>query len=325
MSPESGDLLRLVFTACHPALAPEARVALTLRTMGGLTTAEIARAFLVSPDTMTRRLSRAKGKIRDAGIPYEVPAPEHLAERLESVLSVLYLVFNEGYAATSADSLVRRELCAEAIHLARMLDAEMPMEPEVAGLLALMLLQDSRRDARVGSEGELVLLGDQDRGLWDAAQIEEGVAMLASALGPRRATTSGPPGPYALQAAIAAEHATAQSADATDWPRIRHLYDWLLVVEPSPVVELNRGVALAMAEGPEAGLAAIDRIEGLDGYLQYHVARAGLLREAGSRDEALAAYARALELTDSPVQRGFLGRRIGELRTEAGGDAVEPG
>jgi RNA polymerase sigma-70 factor, ECF subfamily len=300
------DRLRLIFTTCHPALAPEARVALTLRTLGGLTTVEIASAFLASESAMAQRLVRAKRKIRDAGIPYEVPAAERLPERLPSVLATLYLVFNEGYSATSADSLIRRELCAEAIRLTRVLSSIMPREPEVDGLLALMLLQDSRRDARVDAAGELVLLEDQDRSLWDRAEMAEGLALVARAL-------AAPPAPYAIQAAIAAEHARAPTADDTDWRRIQRLYDWLLVVQPSPVVELNRAVAVAMAEGPDQGLELIDALEDLGDYHLLHSARADLLRRLGRREEARAAYGRALELATNPVERSFLERRLEEL------------
>jgi RNA polymerase sigma-70 factor (ECF subfamily) len=307
------DRLRLIFTCCHPALAPEARIALTLRTLGGLTTAEIARAFLVSESAMAQRLVRAKRKIRDAGIRYEVPEPDRLADRLASVLATLYLVFNEGYAATSADSLVRRELCAEAIRLTRVLASIMPDDPEVDGLLALMLLHDARRSARLDSAGELVLLADQDRSLWDRDQIDAGVALARRALGPRRPATARSPGAYALQAAIAVEHAAAPSAEATDWSRIRHLYDWLLAAHPSPVIELNRAVAIAESEGPERGLEAIDRIDGLGDYALLHSTRADLLRRLERRAEAGSEYARAIELTQSPVQRSFLERRRREL------------
>jgi RNA polymerase sigma-70 factor (ECF subfamily) len=297
------DRLRLIFTCCHPALAPEARVALTLRTLGGLQTGEIARAFLVSEGTMQRRLSRAKGKIRDARIPYVVPPDHELPDRLASVLAALYLVFSEGYAATSAQSLVRRELCAEAIRLARVLRALMPDEPEVAGLLALMLLHDSRKAARTGPAGDVVLLDDQDRSLWDRAEIEEGLE-LARPL---------PPGPYALQAAIAAQHARAARPEDTEWRRIVALYDLLAQVAPGPVVELNRAAAVAMADGPEAGLELIAAIEGLDGYGLMHSARADLLRRLGREEEAAAAYGRALELAGQPAEREFLERRLAEL------------
>jgi RNA polymerase sigma-70 factor, ECF subfamily len=299
------DRLRLIFTTCHPALAPEARVALTLRTLGGLTTAEIARAFLVAESAMTQRLVRAKRKIRDAGIPYEVPPPERLGERLDSVLATVYLIFNEGYLASGADSLVRGELCAEAIRLARVLHAVMPPEPEVTALLALMLLHDSRREARTDADGRLVLLADQDRSRWDRAKIGEGLELAAAAAiaGPR---------PYTLQALIAAEHSRASTAEDTNWPQIVRLYGWLAQVSPSPVVDLNRAVAVAMADGPAAGLALIDQIEGLEAYGPYHTARADLLRRMGAA-EAAPAYRRAIELASNPVEREFLERRLSEL------------
>ncbi len=315
------DRLRLIFTASHPALAPEARVALTLRTLGGLTTAEIARAFLVRESTMAQRLVRAKRKIREAGIPYEVPEPEQLPERLPSVLATLYLVFNEGYAAAESDELIRRELCAEAIRLTRVLLEVMPSENEVAGLLALMLLHDARRAARVDEAGEIVLLEHQERSRWNHEQIAEGVALMQRALGPGRPSSARPPGPYALQATIAVEHATARRPEDTRWARIRHLYDWLLLVQPSPVVELNRAVAIAMAEGPEAGLRAMEHIEGLDDYVHLHSARADLLRRLGRGEDAAVAYGRALELTASPVERSFLEGRLEELRAGGGSGA----
>jgi RNA polymerase sigma-70 factor (ECF subfamily) len=300
-----GDVLRLIFTCCHPALAPEARIALTLRTLGGLTTAEIARAFLATEAAMAQRLVRAKRKIRDAHIPYEVPGPGQFGERLDSVLATLDLIFIEGYMASGTDSLVRAELCAEAIRLGRVLVEVMPAEPEAQGLLALMLLTDARRPARTDAAGEMVLLADQDRSLWDRERIAEGLRVYAVA------RLSGP-SPYVVQAAIAAEHARADDAADTNWPRIVSLYDWLAALAPSPVVDLNRAVAVAMADGPDAGLELIDRLEGLDDYGPYHVARADLLRRTGRR-EAVAAYERAVELAANPVERAFLERRRAEL------------
>jgi RNA polymerase sigma-70 factor (ECF subfamily) len=302
------DRLRLFFTCCHPALAPEARVALTLRTLGGLSTPEIARAFLVGETAMQQRLVRAKRKIAGARIPYEVPPDEQLPERLPSVLAALYLVFNEGYLATSDAALLRRELCAEAIRLARVLAVLMPDEPEVLGLLALMLLHDSRRAARTGPEGELVLLADQDRSLWDREEIAQGLELV------ERALRHGVAGPYVLQAAIAAEHARSPDPAGTDWRAIAALYAALAKASPSPVVELNRAAAVAMAEGPERGLELMGGLAAeLDGYHLFHSARADLLRRLGRSDEAAAAYRRAGALTANPAERAFLASAEREL------------
>lgn len=300
------DRLRLIFTCCHPALAPDARIALTLREVCGLTTEEIARAFLTEPPTVAQRIVRAKAKIREARIPYEVPAPEQLAERLDAVLRVLYLVFNEGYSASSGDAVARPDLSGEALRLARLLAALLP-EPEAKGLLALMLLHESRRAARDPGTGELVLLEDQDRSRWDAALIREGTALVEDALRSRRF------GPYTLQAAIAAVHAEAAAPADTDWTQIAGLYDVLLRADPSPVVELNRAVAVAMRDGPEAGLRLVDGLLARGELIDYHLAhaaRADLLRRLGRRPEAAAAYRRALELARQAPERRFLERRL---------------
>jgi RNA polymerase sigma-70 factor, ECF subfamily len=299
------DRLRLIFTCSHPALRPQARVALTLRTLGGLTTAEIADAFLVSETTMAQRLVRAKTKIRDAWIPYEVPSAEQLPERVPAVLATLYLIFNEGYFASRTDALIRTELADEAIRLARVLVETLPQEPEARALLALMLLQHSRRHARLDERGEMVLLEDQDRSLWDREQIAEGLALVE--------TLGGVVGPYTIQARIAAVHARAERAEDTDWRRIALLYGQLRRIQPSPVIELNRAIAVAMERGPEAGLELIDAIEGLERYAPFHVSRADLLARLGRGEDAVAAYRRALELSSNPVQRAFLERRIEEL------------
>ncbi len=303
------DDLRLIFTCCHPALPPDARVALTLREVGGLTTEEIARAYLAPAPTIAQRIVRAKARIRDEHIPYEVPAPADLPARLESVLQVVYLVFNQGYAATAGPSLVRGDLCAEAIRLGRWL-AQLIDEPEVLGLLALMLLHEARRTTRVDAAGELVLLEDQHRSLWDRARIDEAKWFVELAL------AAGPAGPYALQAAIAGVHADAAGVAGTDWTRIVALYDGLLRAAPSPVIALNRAVALAMRDGPDAGLAAIEVVlgqGGLDDYPLAHAARADLQRRLGLTEAAQASYQRALALTRQPAERRFLEARLAGL------------
>jgi RNA polymerase sigma-70 factor (ECF subfamily) len=303
------DRLRLIFTCCHPALPADARIALTLREVCGLTTEEIARAFLVPPPTLAQRIVRAKNKIRDAGIPYQVPAIEELPERLETVLHVIYLVFNEGYSASSGNTLTRADLSGEAIRLGRLLLELLP-EPEVMGLLALMLLHESRRAARTSPEGDLVLLEDQDRARWDRALIAEGQELVVRALSSRRF------GPYTLQAAIAAVHAEAPTAADTDWAEIVGLYDALMRLEPTPVVELNRAAAVAMRDGPEAGLALIDAILArgdLEDYYPAHAARAELNRRLGRTAEARVSFARAQALTRQEPERRFLARRLAEL------------
>jgi RNA polymerase sigma-70 factor (ECF subfamily) len=303
------DRLRLVFTCCHPALTPDAQIALTLREVCGLTTEEIARAFLSTPPTVAQRIVRAKGKIRDARIPYQVPSRAELSHRLDSVLHVIYLVFNEGYAASSGDSLTRHDLSAEAIRLGRLLVELLP-EPEAMGLLALMLLHESRRAGRTSADGEIVLLDEQDRSLWNREEIAEGAVLVERALSSRRF------GPYTLQAAIAALHAEAPTAAATDWRQIAGVYDVLLRADPSPVVELNHAAAIAMRDGPAEGLALIDAILArgdLADYALAHSARADLCRRLGHTDEARISYERALALTRQEPQRRFLERRLAKL------------
>ena len=309
------DRLRLIFTCCHPALAAEAQVALTLRTLCGLETDEIARAFLVPPTTMAQRLVRAKRKIRDAGIPYVVPETREMATRLDAVLTVIYLVFNEGYAATRGGPLVRTDLCAEAIRLGRLLSSLLGPQPpaEVSALLALMLLHDARRAARIDEAGDLVILEEQDRGRWDQVQIAEAVPLVNQAF-------RGGAGPIALQAAIAAAHCQASRAEETDWPQIVRLYDLLERVQPSPIVSLNRAVAVAMTEGPQTGLELVDAIAAtndLDNYHLLHAVRADLLRRIGSPAEAAKSYQRALALVTNDSERRFLERRLREVQPPA--------
>lgn len=310
------ERLKLIFTCCHPALAMEAQVALTLRTLGGLSTPEIAGAFLVPKSTMAQRLVRAKHKIKDAGIPYRVPPPHLLAERIEAVLAVIYLIFNEGYAATIGQALIRRDLCAEAIRLGRVLTKlithhlALPEDPEALGLLALMLLHDSRRKARISPEDTLIILEEQDRSLWDPVEITEGLAALDKAISLRR------PGPYQIQAAISGLHAQAKDAAETDWPQIALLYRGLMKFTPSPVVKLNHAVAIAMADGPLRGLNLLNELETsgkLDDYHLFHAARADLFRRAGQLDQAGQAYTKALALTQNDVERTFLQGRLKDI------------
>ena len=302
------ERLKLMFTCCHPALALEAQVALTLHTLGGLSTQEVARAFLVSEPTMAQRLARARRKIRDAGIPYRIPPADLLPERLDALLAVIYLIFNEGYVVTSGDSLTRHELCSEAIRLCRVLAELLPQSAETRGLLALMLLHDSRREARLTSTGELVLLEQQDRTRWDHEKIREGIAILDDALALYH------PGPYQVQGAISALHAEAPTAEATDWRQIAALYDTLATMTPSMVVEVNRAVAVSMAWGAQTGLEMLLRLEDqADGFYPYHAARADLLRRLNEHEAAADAYKRALDLCGNQAERAYLRRRLDEM------------